>query len=290
MKTNHFLLAILLLLTATKAAIGQAKDTTQKSSSSFLLDFENFDWNAKPAKPAETKTTPTKDTAQKSSSSFLLDFENFDWNAGPAKKTETSTTVTETKTSTTPGISTVTFGTQKWMAKNLEVTDFKNGDPIRYAKNRDEWDEASDEGEPVWCYYNSDPANGVKYGKLYNWFAVTDPRGLAPAGWHVATDAEWASLAAYLGGEKTAGTQMKSTTGWSGNGNGTNSSGFNALPAGTRPTYGDDFNLGDYGTFWTATPEDGKNAKTYSLSYMDGVLLKSYENKARGYSVRCIKD
>ena len=86
---------------------------------------------------------------------------------------------------------TVTIGTQVWMTKNLDVATFRNGDPIPEAKSNEEWEKAGENKQPAWCYYNNDPANGAKYGKLYNWYAVNDPRGLAPEGWHVPNIDEW---------------------------------------------------------------------------------------------------
>ena len=89
---------------------------------------------------------------------------------------------------------TVTIGTQVWMTKNLDVSTFRNGDPIPEAKSNEEWKKAGENKQPAWCYYNNDPANGAKYGKLYNWYAVNDPRGLAPLGYHVPTKAEFMTL------------------------------------------------------------------------------------------------
>ena len=129
---------------------------------------------------------------------------------------------------------TVTIGTQVWMTKNLDVDHFRNGDPIPQAKTDEEWQKAGENKQPAWCYYDNDPANGVKYGKLYNWYAVNDERGLAPEGYHVPSDKEWTVLIDYLGGEEVAGEKMKSTSGWEENGNGSNSSGFTALPGGYR--------------------------------------------------------
>lgn len=83
------------------------------------------------------------------------------------------------------------IGNQIWMAINLDVATFRNGDPIQEAKTNEEWINASKAKQPVWCYYNNDPANGKKYGRMYNWYAVSDPRGLAPAGWHVPALEEW---------------------------------------------------------------------------------------------------
>ena len=109
---------------------------------------------------------------------------------------------------------TVTIGTQVWTTKNLDVSTFRNGDVIPQASTDEAWEAAGENKQPAWCYYDNDPKNGTKYGKLYNWYAVNDPRGLAPAGYHIPTDAEWTVLSDYLGGEDVAGKKMKSTSGW----------------------------------------------------------------------------
>ncbi len=105
----------------------------------------------------------------------------------------------------------IKIGTQTWSAKNLDVSTFRNGNPIPEAITNEEWEKAGKQGKPVWCYYNNDPKNGKIYGKLYNWYAVNDKRGLAPEGWHVPTDAEWATLITYLGGKDVAGGKLKET-------------------------------------------------------------------------------
>jgi uncharacterized protein (TIGR02145 family) len=127
---------------------------------------------------------------------------------------------------------TVTIGKQVWMAKNLNVEVFRNGDSIPEVKTNEEWEKAWKKGKPAWCYYDNNPANGTKYGKLYNWFAVNDPRGLAPKDWHIPSDSEWTVLTDFLGGEDVAGKKMKSTSGWQNNGKGNNKSGFSCLPGG----------------------------------------------------------
>jgi len=92
-------------------------------------------------------------------------------------------------------IKSVQIGTQTWMVENLNVSTFRNGDPIPQAKTNEEWSKAAESEQPAWCYYDNDPKNGGKYGKLYNWYAVNDPRGLAPAGWHVPSKVEFEHLA-----------------------------------------------------------------------------------------------
>ena len=100
---------------------------------------------------------------------------------------------------------------QVWMAENLDVGNFRNGDPVPEAKTDEEWVSAGKEGKPAWCYYENKIENGISYGRLYNWYAINDPRGLAPEGWHVPTDEEWRKVTLFLGGEDAAGTKMKSS-------------------------------------------------------------------------------
>ena len=107
--------------------------------------------------------------------------------------------------------------------------------------------------QPAWCYYDNNQENGKIYGKLYNRYAVSDPRGLAPLGWHVPTDNEWTTLADYLGGQKVAGGKMKSVSGWAENGNGNNSSDFSARPCGNRGFDSSFKNLGLAVFFWSAS-------------------------------------
>ena len=146
----------------------------------------------------------------------------------------------------------------------------------------------------AWCYYGNKTANGTKYGKLYNWYAVCDPRGLAPNGYHIPTDNEWTILTDYLGGESVAGTKMKSTSGWDNDGNGTNTSGFAGLPGGFRTKDGDFYDIGAY-AYWWSSSENGDNGTSsawyrYLFNYIGGVEKFPNENKQNGFSVRCIKD
>lgn len=146
----------------------------------------------------------------------------------------------------------VTIGTQVWTSKNLDVETYRNGDIIPQVQDKHAWAELT---AGAWCYYDNDASNGTKYGKLYNWYAVHDPRGLAPNGYHIPADAEWPQLSDYLGGEDKAGTKMKSTSVWKEN-NGTNNSGFSGLPGGNRDSDGR-FNLIDYyGFCWSSAEND----------------------------------
>jgi uncharacterized protein (TIGR02145 family) len=180
----------------------------------------------------------------------------------------------------------VTIGTQVWTTKNLDVSTFRNGDPIPEAKTMEEWEKAGKNKQPAWCYYDNDSSNGAKYGKLYNWYAVNDPRGLAPNGYHIPTDAEWTILEEYLG--KDAGEKMKSTSGWKYNG--TNSSGFSGLPGGYRNFNGSFYDVGKNGYWWSSTENVTINAWFRALYYDDGVVNRNYHLKDLGLSVRCLRD
>ncbi len=184
----------------------------------------------------------------------------------------------------------VTIGKQVWMSENLNVDKFRNGDPIPQAKTDAEWQKAGENEQAAWCYYDNDPSNGTKYGKLYNWYAVNDPRGLAPNGYHIPTDAEWTKLSDYLGGEDLAGTKMKSKSGWGEIGNGTNSSGFSGLPGGGRYNSGNFGFIGQYGHWWISTENSSNNAWLHRLDYNNASEYSFYEGKELGLSVRCVRD
>ena len=183
----------------------------------------------------------------------------------------------------------VTIGKQVWMAENLNVDRFRNGDAIPEAKTADEWEKAGENKQAAWCYYDNDPANGAKYGKLYNWYAVNDPRGLAPKGWHVPSDGEWTVLIDYLGGGKEAGVKMKSIHGWAEEGNGTNSSGFSGLPGGFRFYYGSFDGIGNLGYWWSSGALNAWGWGRY-LGYGSGDVDRNGDDGKDGFSVRCLRD
>ena len=186
--------------------------------------------------------------------------------------------------------STVKIGNQEWTSKNLNVATFRNGDTIPEAKTDEAWEKAGEKGKPAWCYYDNDPKNGKKYGKLYNWYAVNDPRGLAPSGWHIPSDAEWTTLVDYFGGKDEAGHKMKSKAGWHDNGNGSNASGFSGLPGGYHGNDGTFNSIGINGNWWSSTENYTHNAWYRDLNYSNGNVSRYYDNKASGYSVRCLRD
>lgn len=184
----------------------------------------------------------------------------------------------------------VTIGNQIWMVDNLRADKFKNGDPIYHAKNSNQWEKAGLEGKPAWCYFNYRSSNGKRYGKLYNWFAVNDPRGLAPKGWRIPSDEDWTQLTEYLGGEEVAGKKLKNTNGWLGDGNGSNDSGFSGLPGGGCYNYGDFFDGESYGYWWSSTAYDEESAKSRSLSSSNHTVGNRTNYYKEGLSVRCIKN
>jgi len=182
---------------------------------------------------------------------------------------------------------TVKIGTQTWMAENLSVSTYRNGDTIPHVEDPKTWSSLT---TGAWCYYEGKMETGAKYGKLYNWYAINDPRGLAPEGWHIPTDAEWATLTSFLGGKIESSAKIKSTRGWSQAGNGSNESGFNAVPGGTRGINEAFSFVGDYGYWWTATPFDGYSAWNRFLAYNNNYIGRSTGWKQFGNSVRCVKD
>jgi len=186
---------------------------------------------------------------------------------------------------------TVTIGNQVWMTKNLDVSTFSNGDPIQEAKTVKAWKAAAKNMQPAWCYYENDPANGIKYGKLYNFYAVYDPRGLAPAGYHIPGEEEWRILTEYLGGEAKAGAKMKSKLGWLREDNSTNSSGFSGLPGGSRNYDDCTFNnIGSRGYWWTTTESEEPTAWVRSLIESVESLGLETAHHMEGLSVRCLRD
>lgn len=213
-----------------------------------------------------------------------------------------------------------------WTTENLRVQRFSNGDTILLANTKSEWITATNNKIPACAYYDFDPANGNEHGLLYNWHAVNDARGLAPDGFHIPSREEYLTVIDTLGGDVHAGNSMKSSNGWKDNwpfglkslrfkkhndgtpyhvGNGTNSSGFNALPSGGINSQGESEYMGIFGHYWTTTaPErtalDDKynqpdKAYFFDLKYHEGGCGEGSAHwgiffQSDGMSVRCVKD
>ena len=192
--------------------------------------------------------------------------------------------------STKTVIDEIKIGDQTWTSKNLDVDTYRNGDAIPQVQDENEWANLT---TGAWCYYENETANGTTYGKLYNWFAVNDPRGLAPKGYHIPSDAEWTILTDNLKinifGDK-AGTKMKSTSGWDDDGNGTNSSGFAGLPGGYCSDGGGYYEVGGNGYWWSSTEDNTSNAWCSYLFNMVGTVGRDKSHKLYGFSVRCLRD
>ena len=210
--------------------------------------------------------------------------------AGSIGKVLTSTG-SGTLTWTTPVfLPTVVIGTQQWMEKNLDVMTYRNGDVIPQVTDNTAWAGLT---TGAWCWYSNSADNGAIYGKLYNWYAVNDPRGLAPQGWHIPTDAEWTTLGTLLGGDAVAGGKMKTTgtTRWTTpNTSATNESGFAGLPGGLRFSNGSFDIVGSFGYWWSATELSSTHAWYRLLNSNVGILYRNDFNKKSGFSVRCLRD
>lgn len=188
---------------------------------------------------------------------------------------------------------TVKIGTQWWMAENLKVTKYRNGDAIANVTDKKEWTKLE---AGAYCNYDNNEANVDTYGRLYNWFAVNDSRSIAPAGWHVPGDEEWDILVNFLksrvGGKmKTTGTVEAGTGLWySPNEGATNESGFSAVPSGCRHTDGNYYYIGIYADIWSSMELNSDYACNRELYNLGPDVYRLYNSKQVGFSVRLIKD
>jgi uncharacterized protein (TIGR02145 family) len=188
---------------------------------------------------------------------------------------------------------TVTIGEQTWMAENLRTTIFRNGESIPEVKENPEWKNLT---RAAYCNYGNEQSaeKTATNGRLYNWFAVSDVRAIAPAGWHVATDADWKNLTNALGGESVAGGKLKEAgnTHWKApNTSATNSSGFTAQPAGRREyTDGSFINSGFNAFWWTSSPYNPDYSWYRQVNYDAAFVNPANFHKQYGFSVRCVKD
>ncbi len=203
------------------------------------------------------------------------------------KSSDSVTKITLSSNVPITNLEVITIGTQIWKKKNLDVSTFRNGDSIPEIKSSEEWNTAAKNEKPGWCYYYYNIENGKKYGKLYNCYAVNDLRGLAPNGWHVPTYAELTKLTDYLGGAyRGAGDKMKSKEGW----NGSNESGFSALPGGGRSADGTFFDIGSCGCWWSSTQNYPNYTWYLYLNYNDRNVNMNAIYEHYGFSVRCLRD
>jgi uncharacterized protein (TIGR02145 family) len=185
----------------------------------------------------------------------------------------------------------VTIGAQTWMAENLRTTKYNNGEPIINVTDDVTWSSLTN---GAYCWYNNSPANKDTWGALYNWYAVSDNRNIAPIGWHVPTDEEWNTLVLYLGGNLVAGGKLKETgtIHWSSpNTAATNTFGFTAIPAGGRGGQTAIFggiNLAS--NYWTNSQINTGTAWYRAVHYDNASVLHDPFEKYFGFSVRCVRD
>jgi uncharacterized protein (TIGR02145 family) len=181
---------------------------------------------------------------------------------------------------------TVKISEQSWATENLGVVTFRNGDSLIEAKSFKEWKRAEKDKKPAWCYYDNKSVNGKKHGKLYNVYAITDPRGLAPVGFHIPSNEEWIKLGESLDGLKKSGIKLKSSSDWDGD----NSSGFNGMPSGIRYANGPNGqggtfdNIGQIGYYWSSRRD------VWFLKIKKNSLNKIPSSAGCYLSVRCVAD
>jgi uncharacterized protein (TIGR02145 family) len=183
----------------------------------------------------------------------------------------------------------IVIGTQSWDCSDLRVTEYANGDPIPEVTDGLAWAALT---TGAWCWYDNDPNSGIV---LYNWYAINDPRGLAPAGKHIPTEAEWITLINYLGGSTVAGGALKDNTlapwGWNyPNTGATNSSGFSAFPSGLRNYYGGFDQQGNQALYWAADNDTTTDGYIHKLSYISDEVFNEPLLKVYGASVRLLND
>jgi len=186
---------------------------------------------------------------------------------------------------------TIVIGTQTWMAENLRVTRYQNGDIIPNIADTAQWAHLE---SGAFCNYNNteDLDTIATYGRLYNWYAAADSRNIAPKGWHVPSASEWNILFSYVGGDAIAANKLKEVgdTHWADPFESDNSSGFTALPGGWRFYDRNSENIGLYGIWWTTTELNTNSAAFLYLQFYSSMVYKDFNPKNDGYSVKCIKD
>jgi uncharacterized protein (TIGR02145 family) len=181
------------------------------------------------------------------------------------------------------------IGDQTWMAQNLNEPHFKNGDPIPQAKTPEEWKKAGNTCQPAWCYYNNDQKLGEKFGKLYNWYAVKDPRGLAPKGWSLPSDKDWIRLYQYVTKQDYDGLALQHKS-FVGNYPDADTLHFHAYGAGYRKESATFSNMGKFASFWSKDTIDNYSANALHLNNKVFSIQMGKYYRSGGFSVRCLKN
>lgn len=185
---------------------------------------------------------------------------------------------------------TVRIGNQVWMAENLRVSHFKNGDLIKNVQANSAWNQSD---SAAYCTYSNSNTYDKIYGKLYNWHCINDERGLAPKGWHIPSETEIVELIEFLASDTSAASLMKEagTSHWLTYAEDSSKDiGFNALPAGYRMDDGSFHTLKSNAYFWTETA-------SYEMFHWSSRLYRGFADVKRepyymkyGLAIRCIKD
>lgn len=185
---------------------------------------------------------------------------------------------------------TVLVGSTYWIDQNLKSSKYANGDIITNVDDNTAWSQLN---TGAWSYYNKSSLNGSTYGKLYNWYAVDDSRGVCPTGWRVPTNTDWNNLGKALGGDTLVGGKLKQTgtTLWSSpNTAATNQIGFNALPSGYRGNMGAYGSLASNAYFWVRESYNGTEAVGRNITSNSKALFTEHNNKLNGFAIRCVKE
>ncbi len=275
--------------TPTSTTIGQSVQFTDQSTNSPT----SWNWNFGDG-GTSTTTNPSYTYVAAGTYTVSLTATN---SFGSNTQTKTNYITVNSSGSTVTDIdgnvyNTVTIGTQIWMRENLKTTRYRNGDLIGTTTPATLYTSTQSSPKYQWAYAGNE-SNVATYGRLYTWFAATDSRKICPTGWHLPTDAEWATLTTFLGGERVAGDKLKETgTGhWSSPNTGaTNSSGFTALPGGIRDSDGTFDYVGGHGFWWSSTEKDTHNAWYRSMGYHTSSARRNTYPSSYGLSVRCVKD
>lgn len=192
----------------------------------------------------------------------------------------------------------IQIGNQIWMKKNLDVKTFRNGDPIQESKTTEDWIRLYNEKKPAWTTFEWDENSEKNYGVIYNYYAIIDPRGIAPEGWRIPTSTDFFNLVEFNGGKNSAPIKLMSRDLWVEN-PGNNESGFNATP-GSEIWIGGSFGFkNEYVTYWTTSSNISGNPILFGISCLpqrrvyfveDEPLQRLIELQKAGLYIRCIKE
>jgi len=196
----------------------------------------------------------------------------------------------EQGTEVNPIPSEVLIGTRVWQTINLNVSVFRNGDTIPEAKNNYEWNVYAKNSKACWSNYNYDQNINSSHGKLYNWYAVNDPRGLAPEGYHIASAGEWLDLVSNSGGELLGASKLRDKNSWGSKTNGDNSTKFTALPSGFCDEFGESAGMGISSYWWSASEDNTYKGNAFSMNNFTEQIYYWSVPKGYGLYVRCVKN